>query len=204
MRTTSKWMSKGAAAGALALLLATPTFAQSRGGWNRNDPNGAPQGRTVQTDLRDTRGTGRDNGAYRQNNGQDNRNQGNGNQDHGYQGRNQNNGYQGNRQDNRDQGYRNQDNRYQDNRSQDRYQSSRYNDGYVRGVVDRVDPRGGTVWLRDQATGRYVAAELGGGYGYGHGQRGLRRGDYVELSGRWSRGGVFAVIRIDNVRNGRY
>src|SRR5438477_1364604 len=43
MKTKSKWAMNGAAAGALALLLATPTFAQSRGDWNRNDSNRSSQ-----------------------------------------------------------------------------------------------------------------------------------------------------------------
>src|SRR5213082_2382514 len=47
MNTKSKWAMNGAAAGALALLLATPAFAQSRGDWNRNDSNRSTQnGRT--------------------------------------------------------------------------------------------------------------------------------------------------------------
>src|ERR1051326_1472821 len=38
MKTTMwKWATKAAGAGAVALLLATPAVAQSRGDWNRND-----------------------------------------------------------------------------------------------------------------------------------------------------------------------
>src|ERR1043165_608305 len=38
MKTTiSKWATKAAGAGAIALLLATPAVAQSRGDWNRNN-----------------------------------------------------------------------------------------------------------------------------------------------------------------------
>jgi len=37
MKTTvTKWATKAAGAGAVALLLATPAFAQSRGDWSRN------------------------------------------------------------------------------------------------------------------------------------------------------------------------
>ena len=32
---------------------------------------------------------------------------------------------------------------------------------------------------------------------------GLRRGDYVTISGAWSRSGIFEAYRVDNVRSGR-
>ena len=34
--------------------------------------------------------------------------------------------------------------------------------------------------------------------------RDLRRGDRIELSGNWVRGGVFDVSRVESVRNRRY
>jgi hypothetical protein len=74
----------------------------------------------------------------------------------------------------------------------------------VRGVVERVDYRSGTVWLRDDRSGRTVAAELDRTGRDGRRISGLRRGDYVEMSGDWARGGVFQAYRIDDVRNGRY
>jgi len=61
MKTTmAKWATKAAGAGAVALLLATPAVAQSRGDWNRNNGD---QNRQQQTQ--------RDNGNYR--NSQDSR-----------------------------------------------------------------------------------------------------------------------------------
>ena len=79
-----------------------------------------------------------------------------------------------------------------------------YSDGYVRGVVDRVDYRRATVWLRDDRSGRLVEIDMRGN------RRGrlniddLRRGDYVELSGNWVRGDIFDAYRIESVRSGRY
>lgn len=75
-----------------------------------------------------------------------------------------------------------------------------YDRGFIAGTVERVDYRDGTMLLRDERSGRMITAATGG-----YGRRsldGIRRGDYVELSGGWDRG-VFDVARIDNVR-GRY
>ena len=81
------------------------------------------------------------------------------------------------------------------------YGGGTYDNGYVRGVVDRVDYRAGTVWLRDEASGRLIAAEMRSSDRYSRLNFGdLRRGDYVELSGQWARGGVFEAYRIDSVR----
>jgi hypothetical protein len=78
-----------------------------------------------------------------------------------------------------------------------------YDNGYLRGVVDRVDFRRGTAWLRDDRSGRLVEVNLRrerqGRLDIGD----LRRGDFVELSGSWARGGLFVADRIDSVRNGR-
>jgi len=70
-----------------------------------------------------------------------------------------------------------------------------YDQGYVRGVIQQVDYRGGTAWLRDEATGRPITVDL-----RGNNDRRLRRGDYVELSGRWGRDGIFDAYRIERVR----
>ena len=69
-----------------------------------------------------------------------------------------------------------------------------YDNGFVRGVVDRVDYRTGTVWLRDDASGRLITADVNG-----RSLRELRRGEYVELTGQWIRGGVFDVASIGNI-----
>jgi len=71
-----------------------------------------------------------------------------------------------------------------------------YDNGYVRGVIDRVDYRTGTVWLHDNASGREIRADVGSRYAL----RDLHRGEFVAFTGQWIRGGVFDVARIDNVR----
>ena len=60
MKTTvTQWATKAAGAGAIALLLATPAFAQSRRDWNRNTNN----------DRNGQQNTQRDNGNQTYNNG---------------------------------------------------------------------------------------------------------------------------------------
>jgi hypothetical protein len=71
-----------------------------------------------------------------------------------------------------------------------------YETGYVRGVVDRVDYRTGTVWLQDDSTGAEIRAAVGNGYAL----NGLRQGEFVELTGQWLGGGVFNVARIASIR----
>jgi hypothetical protein len=221
MKTTvTQWATKAAGAGAIALLLATPAFAQSRGSWNQNNNNDR--------------------------NGQASRQHDNGNQTYGNNAQHSdNNGYRENQRINatgkvssfsreRD-GYRVQLDRGQSfwvpqskfgNRARDlrvgvsitlggifrggsiyadavswptEYgYGNGYNQGFVRGVVDRVDYRTGTVWLRDAASGRLIIADVNG-----RSLRNLRRGEYVELTGQWIRGGVFDVASIGNYRGRR-
>ena len=66
-----------------------------------------------------------------------------------------------------------------------------YDRGFVRGVVERVDYRDGTLRVRDEASGHVITADVRSNL------RGVRRGDFVELSGQWLRGGVFDVARIE-------
>src|SRR4051812_37576661 len=212
MKTTvTQWATKAAGAGAIALLLAKPAFAQSRGDWNRN--NNTNNDRNGQ-------------GSYQRDNGTRS---------------NDNNSYRENQRINatgkvtsfnreRD-GYRVQLDRGQSfwvpqskfgNRSRDlrvgvsitlggifrggsiyadavswpdQYYGNGYDRGFVRGVVDRVDYRTGTVWLRDDASGRIITADVDGRSAISS----LRRGEHVELTGQWIRGGVFDVARIDNI-----
>jgi len=70
-----------------------------------------------------------------------------------------------------------------------------YENGYVRGVVDRVDYRTGTVWLQDDRSGAEIRAAVGG-----YALRDLHRGEFVELNGQWIGGGVFDVARIASIR----
>jgi len=73
-----------------------------------------------------------------------------------------------------------------------------YNDSgrqFVRGRVERIDRRDDMAWLRDARSGRTITVDLRGNQ-----DRQLRRGDYVELSGRWTRDGIFSAYRIDDIR----
>ena len=68
-----------------------------------------------------------------------------------------------------------------------------YGNSVVRGVVEQFDYQTGTVLLRDESSGRWVTVYLRGD----DPQLGdLRPGDYVELSGVWSTGGVFEAYRV--------
>jgi hypothetical protein len=76
----------------------------------------------------------------------------------------------------------------------------------LRGTVERVDYRSGTVWVREDRSGRTVAVDLRSAASRSSrlGLDDIRRGDEIELTGRWSRGGGFDADRIDGIRNGRY
>ncbi|HEV2719448.1 MAG TPA: hypothetical protein VG323_05485, partial [Thermoanaerobaculia bacterium] len=207
----TKWATKAAGAGAVALLLATPAVAQSRGDWNRSD--------NQRQDTRQSR-------DFRNNDNRDNRDT----RDHRSNERINASGRISSYTHERD-GYRIRLDR--DNRSywvpessfRDRGRGLRvgvsiglggvfrdgsiyvdavnwpaggygyngyngYDGGLVRGMIERVDRRDGMLLLRDDASGRTIRAELNGDF------RGLRPGEYVELSGRWIGGGIFGVDHI--------
>ena len=63
-------------------------------------------------------------------------------------------------------------------------------------MVDSVDYRTGTVWLRDDMSGREIRAAVASDYAL----RGLYRGELVELSGQWLNGGLFDVASIARLR----
>jgi hypothetical protein len=69
------------------------------------------------------------------------------------------------------------------------------NDGYsrdgLRGSVERVDQRGGSFVLRDDATGQFVTVVAR------ESLRTMRRGDFVEVYGDWARRGVFRADDVD-------
>lgn len=217
MKTTvTKWATKAAGAGAIALLLATPSFAQSRGDWNKNKADRGAQASTRngsnQANLpnshtnNQTFNTSRDNqrGATAGRNDSANREQ---------------NAYRG--QADRGQQFRRAEPVYRDRRDvrsglsinlggifrggaisvgvgsvpAPYYGIATYNNGFVRGVVDRVDDRSGRLWLRDDASGQEIAADVNG-----YDLRSLRTGDYVQLTGQWINGGIFDVTQIDNLR----
>lgn len=89
------------------------------------------------------------------------------------------------------------------------YPDSGYSDPYysgygsrsLRGVVDRVDFRREFIVVRDDNSGRFVDVDMS------RTRRrfdDLRRGDYVELSGDWVRGGLFEAYRLESLQTGRY
>jgi hypothetical protein len=67
--------------------------------------------------------------------------------------------------------------------------------GVLRGVVSRINYRTGMLTVRDQATGRFVNIDMQ--RMSGRGLRGLRRGDFVTVSGQWEGGNSFAAYRIN-------
>lgn len=73
--------------------------------------------------------------------------------------------------------------------------------GDIRGVVESVDDRSGTAVLRDDVSGSFVTVLL-----RGNDPRlgDLRTGDYVDLSGAWSRAGVFAAVNVADMRPAGY
>lgn len=72
--------------------------------------------------------------------------------------------------------------------------------GYLRGVVESVDYRRGSMVIRDDASGSFVTVMMRGGDPRFDS---LRNGDYVDLSGDWVRG-YFEAFRVDNVDDGYY
>ena len=85
------------------------------------------------------------------------------------------------------------------------YNNDRYRDDYLRGVVERVDLRRDILVLRDDYSGRYVSVDMrrtDSRRNRSVDLNDLRRGDYVSLSGDWSRG-VFTAYRIESVRSSR-
>ena len=87
---------------------------------------------------------------------------------------------------------------YYDDRHGDRYDDryDRRRSRELRGYVDRVDRRRDVFTMRDERTGRFVTVVM-----RDRDER-VRRGDFVEVDGRWSRSGVFEAYDVD--RLGRY
>jgi hypothetical protein len=88
---------------------------------------------------------------------------------------------------------------YDDYDRYDRYnRSDDYSRGEIRGYVESVDYRDDSFVVRNDATGNYVTVE--------NRDRGnVREGDYVEVSGEWRRGVLYAydVDRLDRGDYGR-
>lgn len=74
-----------------------------------------------------------------------------------------------------------------------------YSSGTMRGVVETVDYRRGTFVLRDDVSGDFVTLVMRGSE-YRWDQ--MRPGDYVEVSGDWTRSGVFEAYRLDAIGDG--
>jgi hypothetical protein len=237
----AKWVVKAAGAGALVVMLATPTFAQSAGQWRGNHDTNRSDGRqqAAQDNRGGNRGGSDDRGAqnraadYR---GPDNRSR----QGSSYR-ENQRINVQGqvtsfSRE--RD-GYRVQLDRGRDSYYvpgsyfRDRGRDLRagisialggvfrggainidavswpgeaygrggygYSEDVVLGTVERVDYRRNIATVRDDRTGRFIDVAMSQDrYGRSAADT-LRRGERVELTGAWTRGGVFEANRIDPV-----
>jgi hypothetical protein len=80
------------------------------------------------------------------------------------------------------------------------YGSGPVTSGDLRGVVESVDYRRGTIVLRDDVSGNFVTTVM---RGRDRVLDSLRPGDYVVLSGDWVRGGVFEAYRADLLNDGR-
>ena len=71
------------------------------------------------------------------------------------------------------------------------YYDGAYSRGDLRGTVESVDYRRDTFVIRNDATGNFVTVELRDR------REDVRPGDYVELSGEWSRAGFFRAYDVD-------
>jgi hypothetical protein len=77
--------------------------------------------------------------------------------------------------------------------------SSAYSSGLLRGTVESVDYRNSTLVLRDDVTGNFVTTLI-----RDRRLESLRPGDYAEISGDWTRTGVFEGLRLEDEQGGRY
>ena len=79
------------------------------------------------------------------------------------------------------------------------YDSVASSSGVLRGVIETVDYRRGTLVLRDEASGNFVTTLI-----RDRRLEDLRPGDYAEISGDWTRNGVFEGLRLEDTNGGRY
>jgi hypothetical protein len=78
----------------------------------------------------------------------------------------------------------------------DYYDSSAYTSGGLRGRVESVNLRRGTLLVHDDVANRFVTVEM---RDTGRRLDDIRLGDYIELSGDWTRTGVFIAYRLDSL-----
>lgn len=201
MKTTAtKWAARAAGTGAIALLLAAPSFAQSRGDWSRNNQSNrgaqATQTRAGDHQFNNNNNTSQQN-TYREN-------QRGTVTERSTSFTRERDGYRG--QGDRGRSYRAPEFRERGFRSGLSLSIGvgypaygygyAYNNAAIRGVVDTVDYRTGIVWIRDEASGQEIRAAVGSGYAL----EGLHRGELVELTGQWAGNGVFGVTSIANLQ----
>jgi len=79
------------------------------------------------------------------------------------------------------------------------YGGAAYSSGLLRGVVETVDYRRGTLVLRDDVSGSFVTTLI-----RDRRLETLRPGDYAEIAGDWTRAGVFEGLRLEDSQDGRY
>lgn len=200
MKTTAtKWAARAAGTGAIALLLAAPSFAQSRGDWSRNNQSnrGAQATQTRAGDHQFNNNNTSQQNTYREN-------QRGTVSERSTSFAHERNGYRV--QGDRGRSYRAPEFRERGFRSGLSLSIGvgypaygygyAYNNAAIRGVVDTVDYRAGIVWLRDEASGQEIRAAVGSGYAL----EGLHRGELVELTGQWAGNGVFGVTSIANLQ----
>jgi hypothetical protein len=77
--------------------------------------------------------------------------------------------------------------------------STAYSSGLLRGTVESIDYRNGTLVLRDDTSGNFVTTLI-----RDRRLESLRPGDYAEISGDWTRSGVFEGLRLEDEQGGRY
>ncbi|MGZ7080423.1 MAG: hypothetical protein ACXVJT_13500 [Thermoanaerobaculia bacterium] len=84
------------------------------------------------------------------------------------------------------------------------YRNDYYQNGFIHGVIVRVDYRYRGLTLREERTGRLINVDM---RTLSRRSRldinDLRPGDRVTFNGDWSRNGKFEVYEIDSVRTGR-
>jgi hypothetical protein len=84
------------------------------------------------------------------------------------------------------------------------YRNDNYRDDYLRGVVELVDVRNGVLLLRDSSTRETTEVDMRDTRRSSRIDLGdLRRGDSVTLSGQWLRGGRFVAEDIESVNTRR-